>query len=78
MVLTKLKRIPDALSAYRNARQFYQEVHLDEKVQDCDSAIQELETPLTSPPSLTLRQKIQHLLQKIKTFIHNLIFPNKN
>ncbi len=49
-VLNKLNRKQDAMGAYRNARQLYQSMQLDAKVQDCDNAIQKIEASLAAPP----------------------------
>ncbi|MBD2484387.1 tetratricopeptide repeat protein [Planktothrix sp. FACHB-1365] len=69
--LTKLNRIPDAIGAYRNARQFYQQMQLDHKIQECDRALEQLETP-PIPPSPTLWQKIRRWFSQIKQFFRQL------
>ena len=69
--LTKLNRIPDAMGAYRNARQFYQQMQLDHKIQECDRALEQLETP-PIPPSLTRWQKIRRWFSQIKQFFRQL------
>ncbi|WP_052330968.1 tetratricopeptide repeat protein [Planktothrix agardhii] len=69
--LTKLNRIPDAMGAYRNARQFYQQMQLDHKIQECDRALEQLETP-PIPPSPTRWQKIRRWFSQIKQFFRQL------
>ncbi|VXD23114.1 TPR domain protein (fragment) [Planktothrix serta PCC 8927] len=69
--LTKLNRIPDAIGAYRNARQFYQQMQLDHKIQECDRALEQLETP-PIPPSPTRWQKIRRWFSQIKQFFRQL------
>jgi hypothetical protein len=43
--LENLNREADALGAYRNARELYQTMGLDAKVQDCNNAIERLSQP---------------------------------
>ena len=69
--LTKLNRIPDALGAYRNAKQLYQEMKLDRKVQDCDKAIQNLESPPSRQPQ-NIWQKLRQFFRSFRRFIDNL------
>ena len=69
--LTKLNRIPDALGAYRNAKQLYQEMKLDRKVQDCDKAIQNLESPPSRQPQ-NIWQKLRQFFRSFRRFIGNL------
>ena len=40
--LENINRESDALSAYRNARELYQAMGLDIKIQDCNNAIERL------------------------------------
>ncbi|HEY9828445.1 MAG TPA: tetratricopeptide repeat protein, partial [Stenomitos sp.] len=47
--LVKVDRVPDALGAYRNARQLYADMVLETDVQDCDNAIGRL-TSVPTPP----------------------------
>jgi tetratricopeptide (TPR) repeat protein len=43
--LEKVDREQDALGAYRNARELYQTMGLDDKVQNCNNAIEDLSQP---------------------------------
>jgi len=45
--LKNVNRQSDALGAYRNARELYQAMGLDAKVQDCNNAIERLSQPKT-------------------------------
>jgi tetratricopeptide (TPR) repeat protein len=45
LVLEEVNREPDALGAYRNARELYQTMGLDANVQDCNNAIERLSQP---------------------------------
>ncbi|MBD2483522.1 tetratricopeptide repeat protein [Planktothrix sp. FACHB-1365] len=58
--LGKINRTEDALGAYRNARELYQNLGLDADVQDCDNAIQQLTSP--SPLSAPQSQGFLHWL----------------
>ena len=48
IVLNKLNRKQDAIGACRNARQLFQAMQLDAKVQDCDNEIQKIEASLAA------------------------------
>jgi tetratricopeptide (TPR) repeat protein len=70
--LSKLNRIDDALGAYRNARQLYQNIQLSHEVEECNTAIQTLETPPPAPPQ-TFWQKIRQFYRNVVLFLRNLI-----
>jgi hypothetical protein len=58
--LEKLNCCEEALGAYRNARELYQNLGLDADVQKCDNAIQQLTSP--SPLSAPQFQGFWHWL----------------
>lgn len=43
---SRLGKKSEAITAYRNARQLYQAMALDAKVQDCDNAIEALNSTM--------------------------------
>jgi tetratricopeptide (TPR) repeat protein len=49
LALSNVNRVPDAMGAYRNARQLYSDMGLEAKVQDCDEALHHLSSALEPP-----------------------------
>jgi hypothetical protein len=67
--LKNLGRKSEAIAAYQNARELYQAMGLDEKVQHCDDAIQHLEwMNLLDTAVRSLLRWIHRLWRWVRTF----------
>jgi tetratricopeptide (TPR) repeat protein len=72
ITLAKVDRVPDALGAYRNARELYADMELGSDVQDCDNAIQQLSS-VPDPPRPKFRNLWVRLWQWFKQLVRSLL-----
>lgn len=63
--LKNVQREADAIGAFRNARQLYQAIGLDNDVQDCDSQITSLSSPVSPPLQLTRWERVKRWLRNL-------------
>lgn len=70
--LAKMDRVPDALEAYRNARQLFAEIQLEFRVQECDNALQNL-TSAPEPPRCKPRNLVIRLWQWFKPWVRTFL-----
>jgi tetratricopeptide (TPR) repeat protein len=65
LTLENAQRETDALGAYRNAHSLYQAMTLNHKLQDCDTAIQRLSSPIFPPQRQTWWSRLKRWLRRL-------------